>query len=207
MRQAGASLQRRATAWASQPAVRAPPWRTPHPGAVLVKDALLRLVAEAELHSMRALAISLLAGLEGVGPLLLAQPPALAAVLASLQAAAQAHPGKRQRTEASGQAGAAASVGGDEARAEEVEAAWALCSAAAKAADSEGGQQDGREALAVLVAHAGVLCHDWSAIPRALAIQMHQGYVLRHLMPLFGEQTGEPRAALARCQAGIAQVE
>lgn len=154
---------------------------------------------------MQALAVSLLAGLEGVGPLLLAQPEALAAVLAALEAAARARPGKRQRTEAAGQDVAA--VLSAEAQAEEVEAAWALCSAAAKAARTERAQQDGKEALALLVARTAVLCHDWSASPRALAIQMHQAYVLRCLMPLFGEQAEEPRAALARCEAGTTSAE
>ncbi|KAL4437018.1 hypothetical protein ABPG75_004157 [Micractinium tetrahymenae] len=176
--------------------------------SALVKDALLRLVAEAELHGMQALAISLLAGLEGVTPLLLTQPAALAAVLASLEAAARARPEKRQRTEASGRgAAAAAAIGSAEAQAEEVEAAWALCSAVAKAAGTEQAQHDSKEALAVLVAHTAVLCHEWSASPRALAIQMHQAYVLRRLMPLFGEHAEEPKAALARCKAGAAEAK
>lgn len=183
------------------------PFVFPSVCAALIKDALLRLAAEAELHSMQALAVSLLAGLEGVGPLLLEQPEALAAVLANLEAAAKSRPGKRHRAEPTGQAATPAAVVSAEARAEEVEAAWALCSAAAKAAGSEQAAEDSKEAIALLVAHTAVLCHDWGASPRALAIQMHQAYVLRRLMPLFGEQAGEPRAALARCEAGTAQAE
>lgn len=204
------------------------PLLNPCPCAAPIKDALLRTVAEADQRSTQALATSLLAGLEGVGPQLLAQPAALAALLRRLATAAAERPGKRAKT--NGEAGsgggsvvvaaAAAGPGSEEEQAEEVEATWALCSALARAVSAEaetgaGGEEAAGEqgqlgaaapALGVMAEQMDALCHDWSSSPRAAAIQMHQAYVLRRLGPLLEPRVEGPgkqalRGALARCEA------
>ena len=183
-----------------------------------VKEALLRLVAESANRGMRALSTALLAGLEGVGPLLVQHPQAVAALLGRLEAGDGA---KRLR----GGEGGAAAPGLTEA-AQEVEAAWALLSALAQAlsvsaGEAEGGGGGGGEGagegvdaaaaaaaeeavLSVLAEHADVLSRDWAASNAALGA--HQAYVLRRLAPQLVNRLGDEAAAQLQAAAeGVAQ--
>lgn len=169
------------------------------------------MVAESDGRGMRPLATALLAAAEGVGPLLLQHPRAVAAVLARLEAAAaeaeEGQPAKRARTEAqpAGEASAAERQAG-----EEVEAAWALCSALARALappPAPAGEGDGtagaegaaladagsEAALAVLAEHAGLLSRDWGADGGSLAA--HQAYVVARVLPLLAGRLDEGAAA------------
>lgn len=153
---------------------------------------------------MRALATPLLAGLEGVGPLLLQHPPAVRAVLDRLEAGAGA---KRARAAD----GAAAGPSGHSEQEEEVEAAWALCSvlaralslAAGEAGEGSGGaavvaatSPDADAALAAAAEHVDALCNsEWAAC--GPAVVQHQAYVLGRLAPLLGGTAGERLAAAA----------
>lgn len=186
--------------------------------AAPVKEALLRVVAESDGRGMRALATSLLAAAEGVGPLLVQHPRALEAVLGRLEAAAaeadEGQPAKRARTEAAeGEASAAERQAG-----EEVEAAWALCSDlarslaqpqpaaaededAGRAAEGAGGNADA--VLAVLADHAGALGRDWGSEDASLAA--HQAYVLGRVLPLLAGRLGEAATAELAAAAERAQ--
>lgn len=192
-----------------------PPLCRSHPAAP-VKEALLRVVAESDGRGMRALATALLAAAEGVGPLLVQHPRALAAVLGRLEAAAaeveEGQPAKQARTDApEAEASSAEKQAG-----EEVEAAWALCSELARAlaqtapaAEGEGAAaraaaDGGTEAvLAVLTEHAGVLGRDWGDDDPSLAA--HQAYVLGRVLPLLAGQLGEDEAAELAVAAERAQ--
>lgn len=177
-------------AWALHPSLTA---------AVAVKEALLRLVAESANRGMRALSTELLAGLEGVGPLLVQHPQAVAALLDRLQAGDGA---KRQR-------GVQGAAPGTTEVAEEVEAAWALLSALARAlsAAAGGGEEEAAgaaaaeaAALGVLAEHADVLSRDWAASSSALGA--HQAYVLRLLAPRLAPRLGDEAAAQLQAAAG-----
>lgn len=178
--------------------------------AAPVKEALLRVVAESDGRGMRALATSLLAAAEGVGPLLAQHPRALEAALGRLEAAAaeadEGQPAKRARTEAAeGEASAAERQAG-----EEVEAAWALCSElarslaqpqpaaaegedAGRAAEGAAPARDVDAVLAVLAEHTYALGRDWGSKDASLAA--HQAYVLGRVMPLLAGRLVEPAAA------------
>ena len=184
-----------------------------------VKEALLRLVAESANRGMRALSTALLAGLEGVGPLLVQHPQAVAALLGRLEAGDGA---KRLR----GGEGGAAAPGLTEA-AQEVEAAWALLSALAQALSASAGEAEGgggggggegagegvdaaaaaaaeEAVLSVLAEHADVLSRDWAASNAALGA--HQAYVLRRLAPQLVNRLGDEAAAQLQAAAeGVAQ--
>ncbi len=175
-------------------------------------------MAESDSRGMRALATALLAAAEGVGPLLVQHPRALAAMLGWLEAAAaeaeEGQPAKRARTEASeAEASSAEKQAG-----EEVEAAWALCSelaravaqpAPAPAAEGEGAGEGaapggGIDAvLAVVADHAGVLGRDWGSDDISLAA--HQAYVLGRVLPLLAGRLGEAAAAELAAAAERAQ--
>lgn len=198
-----------------------PPLCRSHPAAP-VKEALLRVVAESDGRGMRALATALLAAAEGVGPLLVQHPRALAAVLGRLEAAAaeaeEGQPAKRARTDApEAEASSAEKQAG-----EEVEAAWALCSELARslaqpAAAAEGeGAAEGAAAgggtdtvLAVLAEHAGVLGRDWGDDDPSLAA--HQAYVLGRVLPLLAglgdAAAAELAAAAERAQAAASAAQ
>lgn len=187
-----------------------------------VKEALLRVVAESDGRGMRALATALLAAAEGVGPLLVQHPRALAAVLGRLEAAAaeaeEGQPAKRARTDATeAEASSAEKQAG-----EEVEAAWALCSELARslaqpaaAAEGEGAAEGaaaggGTDAvLAVLAEHAGVLGRDWGDDDPSLAA--HQAYVLGRVLPLLAglgdAAAAELAAAAERAQAAASAAQ
>lgn len=176
-----------------------------------IKEALLRTISESANRNMRALSTALLAGLEGVGPLLVQHPGAVAALLGRLEA------GDAKRPRAAD--GGAAAAGPTE-QAEEVEAAWALCSGLAQAlssSQSEGeaaevgqaaaddGGAEAEAALGVLAEHADVLCRDWASSSAALG--MHQAYVLARLLPRLAPRVGEAQAgrlqaALSACSGG-----
>lgn len=174
---------------------------------------------------MRALSTALLAGLEGVGPLLLQHPAAVAAVLARLRVAAataaaeqgaEAPAAKRARGGAPEPAMTPRAAA--QQAAEEVEASWALCSALAhalasqpeaaeeqEAVEAAAGAADAAAALGVLAEHADVLCHDWAASGPSLG--KHQAYVLarvaRQLAPLLDE-AGAARLQAAAVRGGTA---
>ena len=189
--------------------------------AVPVKEALLRTIAESENRGMRSLSTALLAGLDGVGPLLVQHPASLAVVLRCLQAAAPAADAaagerpeaKRARTEAAGEAETPRAAAAH--AAEEVEADWALCSALARALASpqaparvaeEGAEEpavgpaaEPAAAVGLLAEHVGVLCADWAASGASLS--RHQAYVLRLVAPLLAPCLDEAAAAALQAAA------
>ncbi|PSC67077.1 saal1 isoform X1 isoform A [Micractinium conductrix] len=171
----------------------------------LVKDALLRTVAESEHRCTQAFATTLLAGLDDVGPLLLASPAAMHAVLRRLSALSRDQPGKRHKADTgTSAAAAAANTGGvEEQMGGEAEAGWALCSVLARSltearAASAVEPSVESKVLGVLAGAVPALCHDWSGSPRGAAIRAHQAYTLRCLAPLLAARLeGDGAATLA----------
>jgi hypothetical protein len=186
-----------------------------------LQHALVRALGECENRTMQALAGVLLAGLDGTGTQLMQHPAAVGALLARLAELAQQPPSSAAAAQQEQQQQQR------QQQAEDAEAAWALCSAVARAitqpADAAGDHEQSQEQqevasvplhlhpphrseiIELLAGHAEVLCADWSGYSNRDSLRRHQAYVLARLGPLLANHPGLSERQQAALQAALKQ--